>query len=258
MDEFAVLPDMDDTDFPYLSDETLLGGRAEKLIAGDQPGDDELPRRRPGARDRAHEPARSGSPARAGRPGCGDRRVQGEGPEPGEDPARGEDPAQGEGQRPPPAAALRPQGRRGDGCRSGGIQRGRGCRRDRCPACPDPVVRPRDHPRRPRAGDPRPRPAARAAPLRPGPAPRHRPWFRLLPRWRRRSRPAPRAGWALWSDASTAGLCHAFAGSKNGSAAEHSKAARNLQAAAAAAGQTVDAYCAPYLGGSTSSSEHGK
>jgi hypothetical protein len=56
---------------------------------------------------------------------------------------------------------------------------------------------------------------------------------------------------------STAGLCQAFDRAKSTSAgAADSIAARNVQAAAAAAGQTVDAYCAPALsGGKTAAPE---
>ncbi len=50
--------------------------------------------------------------------------------------------------------------------------------------------------------------------------------------------------------ASRAGLCHAFGVAKTWSfAATNSTATRNLEAAAAAAGQTMDEYCAPYLSG---------
>jgi hypothetical protein len=60
--------------------------------------------------------------------------------------------------------------------------------------------------------------------------------------------------------ASRAGACHAFGTAKSaGDQASSSPAARSLQAAAAAAGQTVTEYCAPYLnGGKPTKTTHAK
>lgn len=70
--------------------------------------------------------------------------------------------------------------------------------------------------------------------------------------------PAPRVGVGpVVTGPAAAGLCRSFAAHGNGRSGStgwpKSTAERNLAAAAAAAGESVDAYCAPYLGSGPSS-----
>lgn len=254
MDEFNVLPDMNEADFPYLDDSTLLEGRAEKLVAGELPGEypaddvralsDLLSAMRAPARPQelggevlavaafaaAKEKTVVMEKAALKEKGNVIRLPRHLGPKVGAATAvamlalTGVAAAAVTGTLPAPLQSFVHS-------KIGVIA---------APATAKPL-----------AGKPV------TAPTTPAPTPSSSP----TPVPVVSATPAPTAHGVgpLVGGSSTAGLCHAFGNRRNSSSAAHSSAARNLQAAAAAAGESVEAFCAPYLTGNPNATKsHGK